>query len=52
MGTGLLNHSKIDPDLACIRDDPRFKAMLEAAEQRLGTQPNRESSFAGPTADR
>jgi adenylate cyclase len=36
MGTGLLNHSKIDPDLACIRDDPRFKAMLEAAERRVG----------------
>jgi adenylate cyclase len=42
MGTGLVNHAKIDPDLACIRDDPRFKAMLEAAERRLGTQTNRE----------
>ncbi len=42
MGTGLLNHSKIDPDLACIRDDPRFKAMSEAAERRLGTQTNRD----------
>jgi adenylate cyclase len=42
MGRGLLNHSKIDPDLACIRDDPRFKAMMEAAERRLGIQPNRE----------
>jgi len=35
MGPGMVNHSKIDPDLACIRDDPRFKAMLEAAERRL-----------------
>jgi adenylate cyclase len=42
MGRGLLNHSKIDPDLACIRDDPRFEAMMEAAERRLGIQPNRE----------
>jgi adenylate cyclase len=42
MGTGLINHSKIDPDLACIRDDPRFKAMSEAAEQRLANQTNRE----------
>jgi adenylate cyclase len=42
MGTGLIHHAKIDPDLACIRDDPRFKAMLAAAEARLGTQTNRE----------
>ena len=35
MGPGMVNHSKIDPDLACIRDDPRFKKMLEAAERRL-----------------
>src|SRR5881392_225413 len=37
MGAGLLNHAKIDPDLAPIRDDPRFKEMLEVAERRLGT---------------
>jgi adenylate cyclase len=42
MGTGLITHAKIDPDLACIRDDPRFRAMIEAAERRLETQPNRE----------
>jgi adenylate cyclase len=35
MGAGLLNHAKIDPDLAPIRDDPRFKAMLAAAERRV-----------------
>ena len=43
MGTGLITHAKVDPDLACIRDDPRFKAMLEAAERRLETQTNRET---------
>jgi adenylate cyclase len=35
MGAGLINHSKVDPDLDCIRDDPQFKAMLAAAEKRL-----------------
>ena len=35
MGLGLINHAKVDPDLDNIRDDPRFKEMLAAAEQRL-----------------
>ena len=35
MGTGLVNHAKIDPDFDGIRDDPRFQAMLAAAEARL-----------------
>jgi adenylate cyclase len=34
-GRGLVNHAKIDPDLDGIRDDPRFKEMLAAAEERL-----------------
>jgi adenylate cyclase len=38
MGTGLVDHAKVDPDLACIRDDPRFKAMLTAAEARLASE--------------
>jgi adenylate cyclase len=32
--SGLLNHAKVDPDFDSIRDHPRFKAMLEAAERR------------------
>jgi adenylate cyclase len=38
VGTGLLDHLKIDPDLACIRDDPRFQAMLAAAEKRVASE--------------
>jgi adenylate cyclase len=30
-----MNWSRIDPDLDLIRDHPRFKAMLAAAEARL-----------------
>ena len=30
-----MNFAKVDPDLDPIRDDPRFVAMLEAAEARL-----------------
>jgi adenylate cyclase len=41
MGTGLLNHAKIDPDFDCIRDDPRFKAMLAAAEARVASDQGR-----------
>jgi adenylate cyclase len=32
---GLLNHAKADPDLDPLRDDPRFQAMIAAAEARL-----------------
>jgi len=35
MGAGYIDHAKVDPDLDCIRDDPRFKEMLAAAERRL-----------------
>jgi adenylate cyclase len=36
MGVGLINHAKIDPDFDGIRDNPRFKEMMAAAERRLG----------------
>jgi len=32
---GLLNHAKADPDLDPLRDEPRFQAMIAAAEARL-----------------
>ncbi len=35
VATGFLNHTKTDPDLDPLRDDPRFKAMVAAAEKRL-----------------
>jgi len=38
MGAGFINHAKVDPDFDCIRDDPRFKEMLAAAERRLSAQ--------------
>jgi adenylate cyclase len=35
LAIGFLNHAKTDPDLDPLRDDPRFKAMVAAAETRL-----------------
>ncbi|MGO9038419.1 MAG: TIR domain-containing protein [Steroidobacteraceae bacterium] len=35
MAIAWLNHAKADPDLGPLRDDPRFKAMVGAAEARL-----------------
>jgi adenylate cyclase len=40
MAIGLLNHAKADTDLAGLRDDPRFKAMVTAAESRLFRSPD------------
>src|SRR5437016_3978890 len=42
MGAGFINHAKVDPDFDCIRDDPRFKAMVAAAERRLSAQKSDE----------
>jgi adenylate cyclase len=38
MAIGWLKHAKTDPDLDPIRDDPRFKAMIAAAETRLAAK--------------
>jgi adenylate cyclase len=35
--TEVMNWVKTDPDLDAVRDHPRFKAMLAAAEARLAT---------------
>jgi adenylate cyclase len=35
ISVGLLNHSKADPDMDSLRGDPRFVAMVAAAEARV-----------------
>jgi adenylate cyclase len=35
---GTVSHAKVDPDLDTLRDHPRFKAMMEAAEARLAAE--------------
>ena len=48
ISVGLLNHAKIDPDLDPLRDDPRFQAMMAAAEARLAA----EDPTGAPSANR
>ncbi len=46
LAIGFLNHAKVDPDLDLIREDPRFKAMVAAAEARLAAANDGGSSRA------
>jgi adenylate cyclase len=41
VSSGLLNHAKADPDLDSLRDDPKFRAMIEAADERLAARAQR-----------
>jgi adenylate cyclase len=36
LAAGFLDHANVDPDLDTLRENPRFKAMVAAAEARLG----------------
>ena len=38
MSIDFLNHAKADPDFDSLRDDPRFQAMISAAELRLAAE--------------
>ena len=39
----IMRHIEVDPDLDPIRDDPRFKAMVAAATDRIGVQAGTDS---------
>ena len=41
---GFLHHAKVDPDLDPLRENPRFKAMMAAAEERLAAGGDRGST--------
>jgi adenylate cyclase len=43
MGT-FINHAKVDPDLGPLREDPRYKAMLAAAEARVASDGGHKSA--------
>jgi hypothetical protein len=40
--TTWIRHTEADPDLAPIREDPRFKDMIAAAKKRLGMDRSEE----------
>ena len=50
LASGFLDHTKVDPDLNPLRGNPRFQAMIAAAESRLATANN--ASASGSSAQR
>jgi adenylate cyclase len=44
LAIGFLNHAKADPDFISLRDNPRFKAMIAAAEARVAAENDGGSS--------
>ena len=50
LASGFLDHTKVDPDLNPLRENPRFQAMVAAAEARLATTST--ASAAGSAAQR
>ena len=42
---GVLNYAKGDPDFAAVRDNPRFQAMIAAAEARLTAEHDDSASL-------
>jgi adenylate cyclase len=50
LASGFLDHTKVDPDLNPLRGNPRFQAMVAAAESRLATA--NSASASGSSAQR
>jgi adenylate cyclase len=50
VASGFLDHTKVDPDLNPLRENPRFQAMVAAAEARLATASN--ASATGSSGQR
>src|SRR5215472_13624751 len=46
LAAGFLDHARVDPDLDPLREHPRFKAMVAAAEVRLATGSDRVPASA------
>ncbi len=44
MSLGFFNHSKVDPDLDPLRNEPRFQALVAAAEARLAASLDERST--------
>jgi adenylate cyclase len=44
VAVGFLSHARADPDFISLRENPRFKAMIAAAEARLAAENSGASS--------